>query len=475
MALTSVERDTVRRLESRLQRDRSGAAGGYGFLLLDRYYDAEQRIEHLGIAVPEEFRHFLVIAAWPATYVDSICQRQRPLGFRLPGESNADEDLARVWQANDLDDESALGRTDARVFGRSYICVGSSEDDRTPLVTVESPLEMVHEQHPGTRRVLNAARFYVDDSLGTTERRGTLYTPNSRIHVVQGRNGWEEATGDEYERDDHGLGVVPVEPVVNRSRVHKRGGRSDMLKVMGLTDACARALTNAQFATETVAAPSRWAAGMSPDDFKDPVTGEMLPAWEAYLGAIMATSNKDAKFGQFAAADLGNFERIVNLYGQLSAGVTGLPLRYFGQLTTNPPSADGIRADESRLILDVEFKNLSDGASYERMARLIRRFQGLEDDPDLASMETLWQNPATPTVAQTTDAAVKVRQTGDISRRSFLRQLGWTDVQIEQNERELRDEQSDSLIESLTRPVGVGDAGTSGGVGALPGAAGGVS
>jgi hypothetical protein len=85
--------------------------------------------------------------------------------------------------------------------------------------------------------------------------------------------------------------------------------------VMPLTDAAARALTNAQVATEVAAIPQRWVAGMSKGDFADQ-NGNPLPAWQAYFGAVWATEAADAKFGQFSAADLGNFTKIVDHYAQ---------------------------------------------------------------------------------------------------------------------------------------------------------------
>jgi hypothetical protein len=61
-----------------------------------------------------------------------------------------------------------------------------------------------------------------------------------------------------------------------------------------------------------------------------------VPAWETYFGAVWALRNGEAKVGQFSAADLGNFERIVNHYANLVSGVSGLPTRFYGQYTTNP-------------------------------------------------------------------------------------------------------------------------------------------
>lgn len=431
---------TLTRLKARLDVSVNGGVDSrkgrvLGFHQLDSYYQGMQHLEQLGLAVPEDLRKFVTIVAWPGTQVDSIEERLDVEGFRLPGTPEADQGLAEVWQVNDLDDESQMGHTDSLVLGRSYACVGTGDDPEFPLVTVESPLEMIHEWSPRDRETQAAARFYADDSAGVVVPRATLYTPDATTWLITDGQKW--AVED---RDDHKLGRCPVTPLINRSRSHSRYGVSEMLRIITLTDAAARALTNAQVATEVMALPQRWAAGMTAADFTDKETGEAVTAWQAYFGAVWATPNKDAKFGQFSAADLGNFERIVNHYAQLVSGVTGLPMRFLGQMSANPPSADGIRADEARLIKAAERKQRALGASWERVMRLVRLFQTGADDPKLASMETLWRDPATPTRAQSADASVKLFQAGIISRRQARRDVGYSSVQITNMEIDDRDE-----------------------------------
>ena len=424
MALSEVEDDTLKRLWSALNRAQ------HPLKQLDAYYEGDRRLKRLGLAVPPELEQFVTMVNWPRVTVDSIEQRCDVEGFRLPGAESADDDLWGIWQASDLDEESQMGHLDALALGRSYICVGTRDEDdpepNVPLVTVESPLEMVHEQDPRTR-VVTAALRRPPLSVLDRSTQATLYLPDVTIWLERDASaGWQE-----LDRDEHGLGVVPIVPLTNRSRLMRRQGLSEIEDVITLTDAACRALTNAQVATEVLAVPQRYVLGASPKDFVDK-DGQPLTAWETYFGAVWALQNGDAKVGQFQAADLQNFERIVNHYANLVSGLSGLPTRFYGQYTTNPPSEGSIIADETRLIMNAYRKHRAWGGAWERAMRIARRIIDGDWNPDLARMETLWRSPETPTRAQQADATVKLVQAKILPIEAAWEDLGYSATRREQ-------------------------------------------
>lgn len=458
MALSEDEKTILGRLQMKVMRTSRQNR------LLDAYYEGEQRVEQLGLAIPPELRRFLTIVAWPGTYVDAIAERTVLEGFELPDATDADEDLWRIWQANDLDRESKLAHLDALIYGRSFVVIGAGDadtpdapsssggdDDRprdadTPLITVESADEMAVELSPRTRRPIAAVKFYTDDGI----QHATLYLPDVTVWLERRNAAWAEV-----DRDEHDLGVVPVVQLANRMRVSNRYGRSAMTRLMGLTDAAARALTNAQVATEALAVPQRFVAGAQPSDFKDK-DGNILPAWEVYFGAVWALANPDAKVGSLSAADLSNFSGIVSHYAQLSSGVTGLPLRYLGQATTNPPSAEGILADESRLIKGVEDFETGMESEWERAMRIGRRIQTGDWDSRLRQMSTKWRNAATPTRAQTADATTKLVGQNIIPVEAAWEDLGYSPARrAKLREMRERDQALDPLG-ALSRRAGQG-------------------
>jgi hypothetical protein len=446
VALTDDETTIFRGLTSQLGNNRLELER------LNAYYEGEQRLEQLGLAIPPELRRFMVLVNWPRTTVDSVEERQDIEGFRLAGQTSPDDELWRVWQANDLDEESQLAHLDALVFGRSFVCVGSNEDDdQTPLVTVESPMEVAVDRDPRTRRVTAAARVYGrGDTTGLASQAtlATLYLPDATIWLERERGGrWAEV-----DRDPHELGVVPVVPLVNRARTSSRNGVSEMADVITLTDAAARALTNAQLATEALAVPQRYVLGATKGDFVDQ-DGNQLTAWETYFGAVWALANKEAKAGQFPGADLKNFEAIVNHYAQLVSGLSGIPASHLGFHTDNPASADAIRASEARLVKKCERKTKAWSGSWEQVMRLVRRIQSGEWDTSLQRIETKWRDPATPTEAQKADAAVKRFQAGIVPLEQTREDLGYSPEQRLLMRQEDERDRADPTLERFAREL----------------------
>jgi hypothetical protein len=384
----------------------------------NEYYEGWHILSQLGLAIPEELKQFTVMVNWPRVTVDAIEQRLDVTGFRMPGTDSADSALWDVWQYNNMDERAGFTHTDSLAIGRSYVCVGTNDEDSDyPLISVESPGEMIAVRDPRTHQVTAGLRMYGErDSNGVIfDNRATLYLPNvTRWLILDGGN-WV----DELDPDEHKLGVVPVVPFINRNRATRDITRSvlegvtEMFDVIPIADSASRALTNAQLAQETVAVPQKYVLGMSKGDFVDE-SGNPLPVWASYFGSIWANSGKksDVEVGQLPSADLSNFETMVNMYARLASGVTSLPIEYFGMNTQNPPSADGQRAGETRLIKKSERKQVSFGNSWEDVQRLVLRFQSGEWDPNARRLETLWRDAGTPTVAQVTDAVVKEYQSG---------------------------------------------------------------
>ncbi|MDH2424744.1 phage portal protein [Sphaerisporangium sp. TRM90804] len=404
LALSDDETNVLNALRAELMARR------YPLELRDAYYNGEQLVRDLGISIPPQLRGLHTVIGWPQIGVDALEQRLDIEALRYKGEPDSSDELMELWEANELAHESQLGHLDALIYGRAYIAVGSGDcggDDCPPLISVESPLDMTIFYDARARVTTAALRVYKLDD----EDAAVLYLPNSSIHVVQTNTGWVV-----IDRDDHDLGIVPVVRMANRQRTADRIGHSEITQaVMSITDAACRTLLGMEVAREFYAAPQRYILGASESAFQD-AEGNAKSAWETYIGRVLALERDEdgeiPQVGQFAAYDPSAYTRIVDLYARIMATQLGLPPHYLGYTTDNPASADAIRSTEAQLVKRAERKQrLLDGpwANAMRLALLIKT----GDLPDRAKrIECVWRNPATPTVAAQTDAAVKLVQAG---------------------------------------------------------------
>ncbi|MFI6299556.1 phage portal protein [Nonomuraea sp. NPDC050790] len=407
----------------------------------DAYYEGEQPLSYMAPELIQELdeRVRQVVVEWPRLVVDSVEERLDVEGFRYGSQADADDELWRIWQANDMDEQSQQGHVDALVMRRAYAIVGSNEDDeRTPIITVESPLEVYAERDPRTRKVRAAVKRWTEEGdHGEKAEHATLYLPEANVWWVKVKGEWIE--DPEVPRDDHELGEVLVEPIVNRPRTKRPDGVSELKPVVPVSDAACKLATDMMISAEFHAVPRRYAIGVDETDFQDE-QGRPVSALKRIIGRIWAIpkhkSEDGVEVGQFPEANLSNFHETLKLLAMLVASLAGLPSRFLGHATDNPASADAIRSDESRLVKRAERKQRSFGGSWERVMRLVLLVRDGSVPDNAMSLETLWRDASTPTDAEKADAAVKLFTAKIVPLHQTREDLGYTQVQIERMEAE---------------------------------------
>jgi hypothetical protein len=398
-------------LRADMQRDR------WALLLRDAYFNGEQLVRDLGISIPPQLKGLHTVIGWPRVGVESLEERLDLEAFRWADGSDS-SDLAEIADANDLFDESSLAHLDSLVYGREYLAVGSGDcgtDDCPPLISAESPLDMTLMWDARLRMGTAALRECQADGFvesGPEERMIVLYLPDQTITALPSPSGgWEVV-----DRDIHNLGVVPVVRMANRQRTADRVGKSEITpEVMSITDAACRRLMGMEVAAEFFGAPQRYILGASESAFQD-AEGNAKSAWETYIGRVLALERDEdgqvPTVGQFAAHDPTAMTRIIDLYARIMSSQFGLPPHMLGYTTDNPASADAIRSTEAKLVKRSERRIRRYGAAWQQAMRLALWVRDGEPPDKTRRIETVWRNPATPTVAAQADATVKLVQAG---------------------------------------------------------------
>ncbi|MGW5582868.1 phage portal protein [Streptomyces sp. NPDC003857] len=424
---------------------------------LNSYYEGRQPLSYMAPELQAELQETVrqVVINWPRLVVDSVEERLDVEGFRLPGQAESDAELWRIWQANYMDEQSQQGHLDALVMGRAYVMIGARENDpATPLITVESPLDVFAEFDPQTREVRAAVkRWREDGDDGKKVDHATLYLPAATVWWVKEAGEWIE--DPERERDDHEIDEVMVEVLANRPRLKCPNGVSELMDVIPLSDAACKIATDMMVSAEYHATPRRVAFGFGEEDFVD-ADGRRVSAFSRIIGRMWATEKNRKEDGadviQFQEASLSNFHETIKQLAMLVASLAGMPPHFMGQSTTNPPTADGIRSAESRLVKRAERRQRGNGGTWERVQRKVLRLKDGDWSPDSRSLETIWRDASTPTVAQSADAAVKKFQAGIVPLRQTREDLGYTQAQIERME-----EQDEKAAQDAMQRIMSGD------------------
>lgn len=417
-------------LRADLLRDR------WALQLRDAYFNGEQLVRDLGISIPPQLRGLHTVIGWPRVGVESLEERLDLEAFRWADGSDSG-DLSEIADANDLFDESSLAHLDALVYGREYLAIGSGDcgsPDCPPLISIESPLDMTLLWDARLRMGTAALRECAADSYiesGPEERMLVLYLPDQTVMAVPAASGgWEVV-----DRDIHNLGVVPVVRMANRQRTADRVGKSEITpEVMSITDAACRRLMGMEVAAEFFGAPQRYILGASESAFQD-ADGTAKSAWETYIGRMLALERDEdgqvPSVGQFPAHDPTGMTKIIDLYARIMSAQFGLPPHMLGYTTDNPASADAIRSTEAKLVKRSERRIRRFGAAWQQAMRLALWVRDGEPPDKTRRIETVWRNPATPTVAAQVDATVKLVQSGVLPADSdvTLEMAGFTEPQ----------------------------------------------
>lgn len=378
------------------------------------YYEAEDRPASVSGSVPVNRRDQTSVVGYPRLYVNSIADRLSVEGFQISGKDEADQELWDWWQVNDLDILSFLGWVDSMVYGTSYITIAMPNpkvdldvDPAIPMIRVESPTSLYAEIDPRTRAVTKAIRA-VKGADGNEIEAATLYLPDRTMIWVKEEGEWAAP-----QNVGHGLGVVPVIPVPNLTRLSDLHGTSEISpELRSITDTAGQILQNMRHTADIMAVPQRLLFGVKPEELGiDPETGQRL--FDAYIANIIAFEDHEAKAQQFSAAELRNFVDALDALDKKAASYTGLPPGYLSTQAENPASAEAMRAAESRLVQTCESKARIFGGAWERAMRIAYKMaKGGEIPPDYFRMEVMWRDPSTPTYAAKADAATKLYGNG---------------------------------------------------------------
>lgn len=361
----------------------------------------------------------------PRLTVTALAERLRVTGFSVAGEP--DPTLWADWIANDLDQLAGIAHREALTLGESYVIVWANKAG-DPLVTIESAAQVAVLRDPATRAVVAAVKKW--ETPTSTE--ATLFTADTITRLSSDALG--AITGFKtVSTMVNPFGIVPVVPLRNSDRLLGPAA-SELDDLIPLVDGLNKVLADMMVSSEYVGRPRRWATGI------ELVEDEVIDADGEVVGTVgvnpfpennrmMIGENPDAKFGQLDAADLAGYEAAVRVVTSQIMAVSALPSHYVGVMSTQPASADALRAAEASLTARAEARQHTFGRAWETVAKLMIATR-TGADPLKLSVRVEWADAATRSIAQEADAVTKLFAAGLLPASYALKRLGYTDDEI---------------------------------------------
>lgn len=406
--------------------------------LADRYYKGEQPLAFLAPEARTALgnRFTKAEANYCRLVTNAISDRLLIEGFSRNGESLSE--VWKTWSACHMGAGHRKAILEALVAGRSYVTVWGQGEK--PIMSVDSPLEMIHRTDPLTREtVLAWKRIINKDGRGY----GVLWEPDQVTRYVgaESPGGYLPTTGWKVaERFPNPLGVVPVEPLINSHRLLDEDGQPQSKPIWSLQDLLNKLLSDMAVASEAVAGPRRYATGLQ---LQMDENGVEINPFDSSPGSVWVSEQSDTKFGQFPAADMQGYEVSLEMIIRQIGAISTLPDHLLGIQTPDPSSAEQIRAATESLSQAVAEKQRLFGASFQRVAGLIEAVS--TGGAVQGGIEVRWKDAEDQTFSQLADGLSKLYAGGILPLETVWHRLGFSPEEV----RSMRGQQLTSRIERM--------------------------
>jgi hypothetical protein len=372
-----------------------------------------------------------------ATVVDVLKDRLKLTDFTHdqkpedPTQPDAITDkILDIWRANRMDERQGEVYLEALKTGDAYVVVWPDDDNIAQIDPNEACLVTVQYSDKKRGMIDKAAKLWpANDKFG----RLNLYYPD-RVEKFRTQNKVEassvlNASSFQPFVDDgefsipNPYGQVPVFHFRNNAPTGKFG-TSELAAAIPSQDRLNKTIIDGLVKSEEWALPVRWALGFETP--KDPRTNEPILGWKP--GDWWISRQKEGSLGQLPGADLKQFIAAADDARMAIARVTRTPQHYFQQQGVTP-SGEALKTEDAPLTAKVRDRQITFGNTWEDVFTFA-----------LKVMEAIWANtePRDDT-AEIANQIQKVDHLG-FSKKQALRELEYSDAEIEKLDKEKKDE-----------------------------------
>ena len=377
------------------------------------YYEGENRLKNIGIAIPEELADLTAIVGWPRKAVDELAKCSRLDGFTHP--DGADE-LNAIMRENGFAAKYRRLNKSELVQGLSFVTVTRGADgEPNARVRGYSAINAACTWDNSLERVRCGLTVHDVDKYGNPTRY-ELYEPECIVTIerIDGGGGlvfpstFKQWT---YTILPHQMGRPPIEPFVYDSDIDYPLGHSRITKaVMDITDRAVRESVRTELASEFAATPQKFLLGGTKRDKELAIQGGTR--WEMYIGSVMwFTKDKDGdvpQYGQLPQVSMTPHSEYFSHLAEEFAAETDIPIDALIRSKTYT-SSESAQADRDALVQIAEVMNEDNShalATLARMALAVNRNVPL--DRVETGIVPVFRSPSRPSAAAQADWITKM-------------------------------------------------------------------
>lgn len=391
---------------------------------------------NLGIALPDNLSRLEIGCAWGAKTVDVLAARSMFDGF--VGANGEDvETLDQLTINNNLIAEYMKACRDELKYGCTFATL-SADKEIGCKIRFHSPKSAAALWNGEKGRI--DCGFAIIDTVPDEFLLGS-WTP-SHINYYTDEYVWElirEGTVWVAYPYRHNMGRPLMEALIWNSTTDKPFGRSRIKEpIRRLIQGYVRTIANATIGLEFATSPQKYLLGITDDQYTAVVDNK----FKQYVGSIIAsTTNPETgekpTFGQLQQGNISPHVEMIRVLATQFSAATGLSVTDTGVVNdANPTSSEAIIAQTQTLIGMAEQLNTGNGNALRiigQMALAIinqTSLNALTDDQK--AIIAHFKNPAMPSVAATTDAAIKIATARQAFANTdmFLEMIGFDQADI---------------------------------------------
>jgi len=403
-----------------------------------KYYEGKIPLDevNLGIALPQGMKGLEIGCSWGAKTVDVLAARSMFDGF-VGTNGNTPEELNQIVAGNRLITEYKKACRDELKFGCTFATL-SADKKLKCRIRFHSP-QTASALWDGAKGRISCGLAIID-TIKDESMQGT-YKP-SLINLYTDDAIWV-ITCREYtwsaKKMPHKMGRPLMEPLIWNATSSKPLGRSRIKEaIRRLIQAYVRTIANATIGLEFSTAPQKYLLGVTDDQY-DAIINQKF---KQYIGNIIAgTYNPETgekpTFGQLQQGTIAPHVEMLRMLATQFSAATGLTVTDTGVVNdANPTSSDAILAQSQTLVATAEELNTGNGDALRTIALMAlavannTTIEGLSDEQ--RDIVAHFRNPAMPSVAATSDAAIKIASAREnfAGTDVFLEMIGFDQADI---------------------------------------------